>query len=170
VTRALAQEADFAALPVESFARYRFPSEGEVKDRITWQEFHTVRNALLDRCRAFGTVGPMGTAPIVDGADDGPPDPWPVEAENPQIFVVDDLWNDVERHHRVELADVRVFTREFLMALWSLVRDEYPRWGIGLSIPDGYLYLMADRLLVKGSRFRRARTAEQVVAAGGSAE
>ena len=55
----------------------------------TWQQFHTVRNGVLDILAPYGTVGPMGKLPILDSYEESQDD-CQVGDPKPDFFVVDD--------------------------------------------------------------------------------
>jgi len=61
----------FGSERVRHFTDAEMPGEQELPHNVRWQDYHYVRNSVLDALRPFGTVGPMGKATITDG-DEGP--------------------------------------------------------------------------------------------------
>ena len=139
----------------------RFNADALVGDRpFYWQEFHELRNQVLRVLRRYGTVGPMGEAPINDDPN-GPDDSWPVESRRPDFFVVDDWPNTMERYIRVE-PTYRLPSASVLEELAFLLRGR-DRWGIELALGDGLLVITDQALMVDGPRFRKCSSLEDVV-------
>ena len=53
----------------------------------TWQQFYTLRNAVLDILSSYGSVGPMGQMPIL-GSYEESQDSWHGGDLNPDFLVV----------------------------------------------------------------------------------
>jgi len=151
-------------LQVVRFRESDLPGDDELPHDIRWQEYHTVRNTVLEALRPFGRVGPMGTATITDSLE-GPPDPWPVESDDPDLFVVDDMWNDWDRHIEVEVKQPGSLTTAMLHALRDALTRQHPQWAVGLSTTDGYVLIGTKRILVKGAAYRRCKTVGDIVRA-----
>ncbi len=132
---------------------------------LAWQTFYSFRNRVLEVLRPFGSVGPMGPTPIVEGSE-YPPGQWKVEAENPDYFVVDDRWFDEQMFVRVELSP-RVMTASLLEAVVEMLQD-YPGWGVGFALyynhrMRGYLLVLRDRIMKQGRLFWLRRTIPQIL-------
>lgn len=112
---------------------------------VPWQEFHRVRNAILEALGELGTIGPMGPAPITD--DEEPPPPWDWEGpdcpDTPDFFVVADHVYE-GRFQRVEIeGSLPADAVDALLA----VAERHAGWGIGVAFADQrYLYIRADGL------------------------
>ncbi len=135
--------------------------------KLPWQVYHTVRNALVRTCRRFGPTGPMGLVRIVPDvenryemlADDL--NLW--EAGDPDLmyYILDDPLNH-ERSCYAELYGADPFSAGWLLAVTQTLR-RFDGWGLGVNnIPDSYVLIFGDRLLVKG-RLARCRSASEVV-------
>lgn len=129
---------------------------------VTWQQYYGFRNRILQSLRPFGTVGPMGEARIT--ADEtGPPEPWPVECHDPDIFVVDDWYNDYSFWAKVETQACNV-TLAAVKSLIGVLREMPADWAIGVSVPKrGYVLLFADRFMVDGPLFESVSDLADVV-------
>jgi hypothetical protein len=118
---------------------------------VSWQLFHQFRNALLQSLRRFGTVGPMGEAPITSESD-GPPQEWAIECDNPQFYVVDDQWHDTVLDIKIECEPALV-TGDVLHELLKVTS----RWKGSLVIvaltEDSNLAVATGRILVRGPLF-----------------
>lgn len=156
--------AELDSLPILHFHDADLPGAAGLPQNIRWQEFHTVRSAVLDVLRPFGSVGPMGPATITDELE-GPPNPWPIECDEPDLFVVDDMWNYWDRRIEVELKRAGALTTPMLHALRAVLAKKHPQWSVGLSTTGGYVLVGTKRILVKGGVYRRCRTVGDVVRA-----
>ena len=128
---------------------------------VTWQEFHTMRNSVLQSLRPFGTVGPMGEAPITQEPE-GPPGSWDVEANDPQYFVVDDQYNNTSRYHYVEVQNLEALSLPVLRSLWETI-SQNPTWSIGIGIPQTcYIYLQFTHIWMRGAVFQSCRSLQSL--------
>jgi hypothetical protein len=150
-------------LKVRQFTNDRVPNPypgGE----LPWHVFHTVRNAVVRACRQFGPVGPLGECPIDQGRDGPDLRAWERGDADPAYFIVDDQPNH-ERYVYAELYGDDPFNPEWLAGVVIALRD-FSGWGLGVSnIPDAYVLIFGDRLLVKGPIFRGCHDALDVVEA-----
>ena len=139
-------------LPILKFASELSENEiaEEKPDVVSWQDFYTTRNLVLQVCRKFGSVGPMGECIITEEGDE-PSDPWPVEDENPQFFVVEKWDHDGQRFIRVE-TDPPFITIHFLVDMIAMLSTLPDHWGVGVAIGDGYLMIFADKIMIEGPR------------------
>jgi hypothetical protein len=135
---------------------------------LPWQEYHTVRNALVRACREHGPTGPMGE--VVISADVRDPyrqalddrEFWQSGDPNPSYFIIDDQYNH-DRYCYAELHGDDPFTAEWLATVTKTLR-EHKGWGLGINhIPESYVLIFGRRLMVKGRRLARCRSAMEVV-------
>ena len=154
------------SLKVKPFNRERVPNDYPSGD-LPWQTYHTVRNALVQTCRRYGPTGPMGVIKIVEGvanplmmlADDR--DFWEAGDPDPTYFVLDSQPNN-ERYCYAELYGRDPFNAGWLLSVTEVLR-EFDGWGRGVSnVPDSYVLIFGDRLLVNG-RLAKCRSASEVV-------
>jgi hypothetical protein len=132
-----------------------------------WQVYHTVRNSLVKTCRRFGPTGPIGTLQIIPNVEDlndllvknftlwesGDPDP--------MYYILDDQLNS-ERYCYAELYGNDPFNAGWVLAIAQALKD-FDGWGLGVqNIPDSFILIFCDRLLVNG-RLAWCQTASQVV-------
>ena len=146
-------------MPVVHYAVERIPNPRP--GGLTWQIYHSVRNAVVRACRAFGPTGPMGECPIVVGPDD-PPSGWPLGDRPCVFYVIDDQYNE-ERYIYMEVEPTAAVSAEWLAGLVAVLRD-HPGWGIGITnVREGYMLLFADRIMVTGPAFDGCRDAGAVL-------
>jgi hypothetical protein len=153
----------FGSERVRHFTDAEMPGERELPHNVRWQDYHSVRNSVLDALRHFGTVGAMGKATITDG-DEGAPGPWPVETLEPDFLVVDDMWNNWDRRVSVEVEQPQLVTLPVLHALREMIARDHPDWGVGVATEDGYILVTASEVLVKGSAYDSCETIRDVAA------
>jgi hypothetical protein len=159
------------SLKIVPFTRDRIPNDYPGGD-LPWQMYHSVRNALVETCREYGPTGPMGLVKIVSGVEDpcmmlaedenfwesGDPDPW--------YYIIDDQYNH-ERYCYAELYGDEPFNASWLSSITATL-SEFEGWGLGVNnIPDSYILIFAERLMVKG-RLAKCKTAKEVVATASS--
>lgn len=133
---------------------------------ISIQQFHAVRNAVLRVCRRFGTVGPVGEfQPSLD--EDGVYEAaeGPIADYDPDFFVIDEMWNDVDKYIRVEPNGYHINLD--LLTQTAQILKEHSEWAVGFGFEDGYLLVFAEKLMVKGERFRKCHDFASVAAACG---
>jgi len=139
--------------------------------RLPWQVYHAVRNAVVRTCRRHGPTGPMGEIKIIADVEDPyrqlaeDRDFWERGDPDPHYFIIDDQYNH-ERYIYGELHGDDPFNAEWLASITATLR-EHRGWGLGIdNIPDSYLLIFGKRLMVKGRKLARCRTAEEVVKVG----
>ena len=143
---------------------YQQSSTYSVERLVSVEQFHRVRNAVLHVCRQFGTVGPVGEfQPSSDEDGIHKVAEGPVEDADPDFYVVDDMWNEVDRYVRVEPSSNG--TTPHLLRLMAQALSAYPRWAVGFGFADGYLLVFAEKLMVKGQKFRDCHDFASVAAA-----
>ncbi len=129
---------------------------------LSWQAYHTARNAVVRACSRHGSTGPMGERPIGDD-EDASDDSWPVGDSDAALYVLDDQLNR-ERYVYLEVTDPAVIGRPLLADLIVTLRTLPAGWGVGVnSIRDGYLLLFASFVLAHGPAFERASDLDQVI-------
>jgi hypothetical protein len=138
--------------------------------RLLWQAYHTVRNALVRACREHGPTGPLGEVVITPEVADpyrkalDDPEFWERGDPDPHYYLIEDQLNH-ERYCYAELYGSDPFTAEWLATVTRTLR-EHDRWGLGIgNIPDGYVLVFGQKLMVKGRRLARCTTAMEVVEA-----
>lgn len=147
---------------VVRFDESALPGSAELPHDVRWQDYHAARNSALEALRAFGTVGPMGTAPITS-ADEGPPESWPVETLSPQFFVVDDMWNDWDRVVKIEVEDHRLISLAVLHALRMTLRERHPSWAYVVAGIRGFIRVTADAFMVGASELTGCASVGEVL-------
>ncbi len=157
---------ELASLKVVSFTRHHVPNAHPDGD-LSWQTYHTVRNAVVRTCQRYGPTGPMGIIKIDPGAASlfpmlaEDPEAWEPGAPDPMYFVLDDQHNH-ERYLYAELYGDDPFNPGWLHSVTETLR-EFSGWGLGISnIPDSYILIFGKRLMVKG-RLSRCRSVPEVI-------
>ena len=86
---------DFSAFTIEHFTAERI--DNRVSYPVTWQMYHTARNALVRTCEKHGTTGPMGERPIM-GEQSNSYANWHVlnKGDSCVYYIIDDQYNDEE--------------------------------------------------------------------------
>lgn len=130
-----------------------------------FRQFYELRNSVLRICRCSGTVGCAGDYQW----DDGEAGPYLaaskiVGVDDPEFFVVDELWNSVDRYVRVEPVTSNLINFNLLSSLVEVIRS-YPGWAVGIYLEDACVLIFAEKLMVKGSRFKNSFTFTSVAAA-----
>lgn len=154
------------SIKIVAFTQDRFANPCP-SGHLSWQDYHSVRNALVTTCRKFGPTGPMGIIRIVDGID-SPYEAivkdrtfWELGDDDPAYFIVDDQMND-ERYCYAELYGENPFTADWLESIAATLR-KHKGWGLGINnIPGSYLIIFGNRLMVKG-RLEKCASATDVV-------
>ncbi len=139
--------------------------------RLPWQVYHTVRNAIVRTCREYGPTGPMGEVQIADDVDnpythmcefEDPYSWWEQGDPDPVYYILDDQLNH-ERYLYAELYGE--FDPGWVHAVAHTLR-EFPGWGLGINhIPEAYVIIFGDKLLVKGRVLEPCQDADAVVEA-----
>ena len=150
-------------LKVAPYTLKRIPNPYPEGD-LPWQVYHTVRNAIVRACRRHGPTGPMGECVIEDGRNAPDLAGWK-RGDNPATyFIVDDQYNE-ERYLYAVVDPAAAFNHEWLADIFAALQ-EFPGWAIGITnIPDGYLLIFGDKLMVQGEALRNCRDAASVIKA-----
>jgi hypothetical protein len=158
---------DIKELKVEAFTAKRVRNE-HPGGRMTWQIFHTVRNAIVRTCRKFGSTGPMGEIKLdlqvtdlnVHLVDD--PHFWLPGDDDAQYRIAEDAIGN-ERFVRVTLHGDNPLTVQWLAAIVAVLHD-HRGWAVEIgNIPDSSLLIFSKRILVRGRQLGRCKTAAEVV-------
>jgi hypothetical protein len=165
---------NFLALPVRHFSTEFLEGDfglgighplGQNIPTPMFRQFYDLRNSVLRVCHHFGTVGCAGDYQW-NAEQEGP---YLAEAEivgdeSPDFFVVDELWNPVDKYVKVEPDHSSLITLELLSSLVEVLSD-YPDWAIGLYLENGCVLVFPEKLMVKGPRFETCFDVVSVAAA-----
>jgi hypothetical protein len=149
-----------------SMTKLRLADESEVPvcdydqpAQFDWREFYDFRNHVLRILRRFGSAGPCGEADLSVGDDDAPQFEHGI-VENPDFFVVDDMWNEHDRLSLVE-SEPKHITADVIQALAEMARG-FPGWRVVLKLGDCGLDVFGDKVLVGGRRFWDCNSVEDL--------
>lgn len=118
---------------------------------ITWQEFHTIRNELVDVCKNFGRVGPIGKCNIRHDANRLHIDDCTPGDNDPQYYIIEDQYNN-DCYQYVELYGHDLFSIRWLLAIQEMLSHR-TNWGVGISnLPGAYVLIRHNIILAKGIR------------------
>jgi hypothetical protein len=126
---------------------------------ITWKDFYNFRNHVLRVLRRFGSAGPIGEADLSIETGDEPS--FSDETVNdPDFFVVDDMYNDHDRLSIVECNPSHI-TADLISSLSEMTRD-FPGWWVSFSLGDSGLFVTSKTVLLGGRRFWDCRSAQEI--------
>lgn len=125
-----------------------------------WHEFYDFRNHVIRVLRRFGSAGPCGQADLSVADDDAPSFENEI-VEDPDFFVVDDMWNEHDRLSLVE-SDPKHITADVIEALAEMA-SAFPRWRVVLKLGDCGLDVFGDKVIVGGRRFWDCNTVKDLV-------
>ncbi|MBA4188985.1 MAG: hypothetical protein C0467_13390 [Planctomycetaceae bacterium] len=140
-------------IKLKAFSRSHIPNENP-GGTLAWQDYHTVRNAIVKTCRQFGPTGPMGAVQIESDVEDPyrmihDSDFWERGDSEPMYYVIEDQLNH-ERYCYMELMGNDPFNAGWLLGITATLRT-FDGWGIGINnIPDSYMVIFGKKLMVKG--------------------
>ena len=126
---------------------------------FTWREYYTFRNALLRVLQRYGTVGPMGEMPILEDWE-ASESAWLAGTEDPDFFVVGDMWNEWSRWNRVE-ASPWLTTTSLLVDVTRMLQM-FPGWCVYFALTEGGLTVFQDRILYEGPLFAGSSSIDDV--------
>jgi hypothetical protein len=130
------------------------------REDLSWQAYHTARNAIVRACRRHGRTGPMGERPITQG--EPVRGDWEIGDDDPAVYVIDDQLN-YERYIYLETLDATLIGPPLVADLIATLGN-LPGWGLGVNdVRDGYLLLFATHVLVHGPAFARANDIDAVI-------
>jgi hypothetical protein len=132
---------------------------------FSWREFYSLRNALLLVLNRYGTTGPMAEVPIL-GTWELSENAWKRGAHKPDFFVVDDMYNEWDRWHRIE-ASPSLVNDDLLSELVALLLS-WPDWCLYIALTVGGLTVFRDRILYEGKTFDGSGSIADLAARCGS--
>jgi hypothetical protein len=128
--------------------------------QFTWKEFYDFRNHVIRTLRRFGSAGPLGEADLsIDDEDEEPAFEDGV-VEEPDFFVVDDMWNEHDRLSVVE-SDAKHISAALMEALVDAA-GRFPGWRVSMRLGDCGLNVFGDKVLVGGRRFWDCATVDEL--------
>jgi hypothetical protein len=116
---------------------------------FTRKDFYNFRNHVLRVLRRFGSAGPMGEADLYIEADDE--SFFKETVEDPDFFVVDDIYNDYDRLSTVE-CNPDLINADLINSLNEMTRN-FPGWWVSFSLGDSGLFVSSAAVLLGGRRF-----------------
>ncbi len=126
---------------------------------FTWKEFYNFRNHVLQVLRDFGSAGPLGEADLSVDWDQGPSFSDAV-VENPDFFIVDDMYNEHDRLSVVECQPKYIGSA--LIESLSIMARDFPGWRISFSLGDSGMQVSSDAIFVDGRRFWDCTSVEEI--------
>jgi len=117
---------------------------------ITWRDFYHFRNQVIRLLRIFGTAGPMGEVDLSADEEDQPCFS-PEIIEEPDYFVVDDMYNEHDKVSMVECTPARI-DAVVIESLAAMMRT-FPGWRVHFALGDSGVVISSDAVLVGGRRF-----------------
>jgi hypothetical protein len=136
-------------IPVVHYKTERVPDDRPGAGELSGDQFWSVRDRIVAACREHGPVGP-------DDRETG------CDYDDFVYWVVEDQYND-ERYQYVEICKAAGATVPWLLDLMKTLRRAR-FWGVGIEVPEGYLLVFEDRVMVSGPTFRDAHTVGEVLA------
>src|SRR5262249_35857332 len=89
---------------------------------------------------------------------------WERGDDNPSYYIIEDQYNH-ERYCYGELYGDDPFTADWLLAITQTLRD-HKGWGLAISnIPDHYILIFANKLMVNGPVLSHCKSASEVIVA-----
>lgn len=128
--------------------------------QFDWREFYNFRNHVIQTLRRFGSAGPCGEADLSVSDDNGVSFESEV-VDNPDFFVVDDMWNEHDRLSLVE-SDPEHITVSLIESLAEMT-STFPGWRVALKLGDCGIDVFGDKVLVGGRRFWDCKTVDDLV-------
>src|SRR5271163_4199491 len=126
---------------------------------FTWKDFYNFRNHVLRVLRRFGSAGPMAEVDLSVDIEDAPS--FSAESVNePDFFVVDDMYNEHDRLSIVE-CDPRHIRADLINSLNEMTRS-FPGWWISFSLGDSGLLATSEAVLLGGRRFWDCRSVQEI--------
>lgn len=132
-------------VPIVVYDAERIPDDRPGAGETSGEVFYAVREEIIEVCARHG---PTWDQPGVDSS-------------NCDYWVVDDQYND-ERYQYLEVKS-RAFTKAWLLDLMAKLVS-LPHWGVGITVPKGYVIVFADRVMVAaGPTFDGVRNLNDVI-------
>jgi hypothetical protein len=117
---------------------------------ITWRDFYDFRNQVIRLLRIFGTAGPMGEVDLSADEEDQPYFS-PEIVEEPDFFVVDDMYNEHDKVSMVECTPARIDA--VVIESFAAMMRVFPGWRVHFALGDSGVVIFSDAVLVGGRRF-----------------
>lgn len=142
------------AIKIVSYTEDHVPN-GDLSDELPWQDYHSVRNAIVKASRRFGRVGPYGVVKITPDVVDPlykivEPGFWEKGDEDPVNYYLPITPPNSERYCYVEVFGETAMTLQWLEAVIRTLK-RFEGWGLGISnIPFSYILIFNDRVMVNG--------------------
>ena len=124
---------------------------------VSWSKYQRVRNDLVRTCRRHGPTGPVGerspdNAHFPPGSQLSYMGEWEAGDDDPHYYIIPDKYND-ELYLYAELSGEDPFHIAWVEDVVETLR-RHPGWGSGIqSLPNAYVLLFGDRMLVTGPGF-----------------
>lgn len=134
------------AVRVIAFSRDECPFDKSREH--TWQEWHSLRNQVLDILSRYGSVGQMGKMPILDTYEESNA-AWRGASKRPDFFVVDDDMYGNSVRVEADCTLVKPMLLHELLMLLAPLRD----WSVYMALIKGGLWVFHDRILLEGDFF-----------------
>jgi len=126
---------------------------------FTWKDFYNFRNHVLRVLRRFGSAGPMGEVDLSIDTEDAPSFRDDT-VDDPDFFVVDDMYNEYNRLSIVECNPSHI-NANLLNSLSEMIRN-FPGWWVSFSLGDSGLFVTSETVLLGGRRFWDCRCLEEI--------
>jgi hypothetical protein len=126
---------------------------------FTWKDFYNFRNHVLRVLRRFGSAGPMGEVDLSIDTDDEPSF-GDDTVDEPDFFVVDDMYNEHNRLSMVECDPSHISAA--LLSTLSQMTQSFPGWWVSFSLGDSGLFVTSETVLVGGRRFWDCRSLQEI--------
>jgi hypothetical protein len=126
---------------------------------FTWKDFYNFRNHVLQVLRRFGSAGPMGEVDLSIETDDEPSF-GSDHVDEPDFFVVDDMYNEHNRLSMVECNPSHI-TADLISSL-SEMAGNFPGWWVSFSLGDSGLFVTSETVLLGGRRFWDCNSVQEI--------
>jgi hypothetical protein len=117
---------------------------------ITWRDFYYFRNHVMRLLRVFGTAGPSGEVDLSADEDDQPCFGREI-VDNPDFFIVDDMYNEHDKVSIVECSPTKMDA--VVIASLAAMMGNFPGWRVHFGLGDSGLVVSSDAVLIGGRRF-----------------
>ena len=117
---------------------------------ITWRDFYNFRNQVIRLLGTFGTAGPLGEVDL-SADEEGQPCFSPEIVEEPDYFVVDDMYNEHDKVSMVGCTPARIDA--VVIESFAAMMRLFPGWRVHFALGDSGVVISSDAVLVGGRRF-----------------
>lgn len=136
-------------------------SDSSLPPQFDWRVFYGFRNEVIRTLRRYGSAGPSGIADIA-GDDEYAPNFEQETVDDPDFFVVEDMYNAYDKFSIVE-CDPKLVTAKVITALCEMASG-FPGWFVVLNLGDSGLRIFGDRVLLGGRRFWNCKSIAGIAA------